>query len=68
MSFEDFKSNIQKQAVEDRWRPDQIQYAEDYIDDLYKKGIKAKRQPKLDKEKADYIQNNFEVVFPKKSD
>ena len=68
MSFEDFKSDIQKQAMEDRWRPDQIQYAEDYIEDLYEQGAEAPLTSGLDKKKADHIKAAFGVAFPKKSD
>ncbi len=64
MSSNDFKSDIQVWAVKHRWLMHQIQYAEDYIKSLYKKGIDAKPPRGLDTEKADYIKD----AFLKKSD
>ena len=59
MSLDYFKEEIRVWAVQHQWRPDQIQYAEDYIDDLRKEGIGAALPSKFDKEKAAYIKAEF---------
>ena len=64
MSLDYFKEDIREWAVQNYWRMDQIQYAEDYIEKLNKKGIKAKPHRDLDPEKAAYIKTEFS----KKSD
>ena len=59
MSLDYFKEEIRVWAVEHHWRPDQIQYAEDYIDDLRKKGISVAWPSKFNEEKAAYIKAEF---------
>ena len=59
MDIDRFKSHIQVIAVQARWRPDQIQLAEDYIDRLAKKGLACRRPLQLKLVHATLILDEF---------
>ena len=64
MTIEDlnnFKSNIKTLAVKERWRPAQIQYAEDFIDAMFKGGPNVIPPFLLDTAKRTLIRDRFRL-------
>jgi hypothetical protein len=56
-----FKADIKTLAVNEHWRPAQIQYAEDFIDDMYKEGPNVTPPFLLDTAKRILIRDRFRL-------
>lgn len=63
MDLNSFKMHIKVLAVENRWRPAQIQYAEDYIEALFLKGEKAEVPPGLSREHVETIKTEYQKII-----
>jgi len=58
-SLKEFKELIAKLAIKARWRFDQLQHAEDYIDAIHKDGTNAAVTAGLDTNHAETIMEQY---------